>query len=693
MNNAPMHMDQYMHTAFWLKNRITITFQPDYPTLAYLSPTDAAVSMPDGNNMPAEGEMNDEEAQMRISPPTFIKTDAITSIRVEDFKQLFRKDPRSVFSGLQDIDVTDTLRAPGTTPPTNKDLVGKYIFSTRGKQGTFVPTLVCFFKFDPTNIKLPVFAPTASAPDNTTPTSMESMPGMGSPDPTPPMPGNGSSKDGNTDGQSMQDGDPVVTLVNFINNHIDEIRNTYHIPILGASPTYYVGAAPNTWPVGCPVAPPIPVGSNTQGTASSSLWPITLHGLPIELERATGEGVNVLVLDTLPHQEEINRAAEGAGEHNLLLLDVVNNVVMHHYHLPHQIDDPNPLQPKTGKDVKGRLSGGFRMADHGLAVAGIIRSIAPNAHVECIRALNDFCAGDGTTFIKALETIHNRMLAKNPDDNLNQGDLYQQPVIINLSLVVPPDSMLSELGLQSLANVRKDLLYAMQGLADLGVIFAASAGNEGDARYQPANPNGVRPDALYPAAFAYNGLVPGHRIIPVGAAAKNGQAASYSCYPGNLGIATYGGDVPTQFKKDTSGCFTQAENIDAVIGLYTGLAYPSLLLEDCEPTYPAPNGHAWAYWSGTSFATPIVAGLVARILENEMDTSGTFAPPALSVPQILMNANATQQITWDRLDPDFRNESGPMLMAVQDTLTKPKDDHDRKEVEHVFNFTLNESQS
>ena len=71
----------------------------------------------------------------------------------------------------------------------------------------------------------------------------------------------------------------------------------------------------------------------------------------------------------------------------------------------------------------------IEIADHGLFIAGIIHDIAPSAKIECVRVLDLYCVGDLYMFHDALQYIENRML--------QGGDLYQQPVVINMSLVIP----------------------------------------------------------------------------------------------------------------------------------------------------------------------------------------------------------------------------------------------------------------
>ena len=70
-------------------------------------------------------------------------------------------------------------------------------------------------------------------------------------------------------------------------------------------------------------------------------------------------------------------------------------------------------------------------------------------------------------------------------------------------------------------------------------------------------------------------------------------------------------------------------------------------------------GHAsstWACWSGTSFATPIISALAARILQGR-------DPESVDVQQAIVDA-ATGETVWTRVDNE--DIPGPMIMAVQE---------------------------
>jgi hypothetical protein len=378
----------------------------------------------------------------------------------------------------------------------------------------------------------------------------------------------------------------------------------------------------------------------------------------------TGDGVTIFVLDTLPKRGNITRAAQAAGEHNLLLLDLENNVQFSYPDMPDPLDIPGPLQAGTGKDITGRLIG-FRMPDHGLFVAGIIRDLAPDAQVECIRVLNDWCVGAVQFLIDQLYAILLRIL-------FNDGDLYQKDVVVNLSLVIPDDAnaLMAGIKVKDLPLVRENLFVAVESLADRGVIFAASAGNEADQRYQAPQ---TRPDALYPAAFAYSNdqrLSRPYNIIPAGAVGRDDDAASYSCYPGDGGVATYGGEVPGKdnlLKEGNRITIKDPTALDAVIGVYTSLSYPALYYKDPAPTYPIPNTHGWAYWVGTSFATPIVSAVAARTLElNRRVLSAPSANPIVfpAATDSTLWANLSSSSTGAGMSGGASKE-GLMIKAVQ----------------------------
>jgi len=391
-----MQMDQFTHNAFWLDERITLTFQLG-PNAERIPPPvnvgDASMATPGERVNEDEDKGEDEDG----SPPTFEKGSAIRALMLSSLNNFLQSQHYPI---LNAINVTDTLRSPGAIPPAHPDQVGKYLFTSVDDNNQYVPTVICFFKFD--SKKVPLSSTGSSSTMDSTAGQGSAMASMsGNSSPMASMPGNGSANMDNGEGVA----NPVVRYVNFINQPatLEHLQIALKIPILAASPTWLTGGSGYV-PVGCPLCPPIPVPAEAHCSSSPGLWPITLPELPDELERATGDGIHVIILDTLPRQQDIVRAVEGAEDHNMLLLDVFNNVVMQHNLLPAAIDEPSPTQPKTGKDIKGRNGGGFRMADHGLFIAGIVRDVAPDAQVECIRALNDFCAGESTAFVKTLES-------------------------------------------------------------------------------------------------------------------------------------------------------------------------------------------------------------------------------------------------------------------------------------------------
>ncbi len=492
------------------------------------------------------------------------------------------------------------------------------------------------------------------------------------------MTGNDKSDDGDENGQGSKFG-PIVRAVNRFNHDLRDLNNgvklddgsELQISINAASPAFLSGGTPSN-SQGCPLTPPMPIEDDC------ALWRFQFPRLtPRDLQKMTGKGVTVFILDALPRLKVIKKAAEEAGDDNLLLLDVYKNVNFHDDVPELPIVSPDGTEPVTvGKDVYGRHFP-IIMPDHGLFIAGIVRDLAPDATLECIRVLNKYCVGDLNTLAQALIYIESRMS--------QGGDLYQQPVVINMSLVIPTKEELRSVGIDpDLGGPDNDVFTSLrqqiQNLVGLGAIIAASAGNEGDLR---ENPSGTHPGTLFPAAFA-NPPYSIDGIIPVGAVDKKGGVTSYSCYPGARGIATYGGEVPKVTPKDPDPDNPPIVNVsDAVRGIYSSDDYPSLSADTPTLEYEAPNDHAWAYWVGTSFATPIISALAARIFDWR--SKGGIVS---NVHDAVIAAAGTGITTWEQLDPVTTgvvggSATGPMIIAKQKCRLEDIDDEDEEEEEEI----------
>jgi hypothetical protein len=587
-----------------------------------------------------EAELERREAELEAQEPSRRSRWSRSDIeerenRIEELKREIEQRERTLrTNGQQNGSKSQDGVVPSSTNGMTSDInsrVGKYIFSPPSGSGSLV---VCFFHG-------------GSASNAGNASSMSKMKSM-----------RGSS------GMGANGADTTQSIVTYLNQNLDKLRQDGNIPIVAAMPNWTGGGTNGVGSDGqvahgCPITPPIPVVGSETCADHLGRFPIHLPELSDTMKGMRGEGVQVYVLDTVPKVDDIFNAAAKAGNNNLLLAEMVTAIeagtmVIGDQSVPKKIR----TSIRTGKDVYGRLFG-FNMPDHGLFVAGIIHDLAPEARIECMRVLNDYGIGTFSTICAGLETIQNTMLQ--PDGPKN--------VVVNLSLVVTPAdeelaalwfdgnccyhsgdfaSMMYEVGL-----LRAGLHLVIKSLTTLGAVVVASAGNDSSADEQYIAMNTgmsmgmpstmpLRFGPRYPAAFP--------EVISVGAVYENGQAASYSNYPAlppnHNGIATHGGNRP-QVAPSTmahpAGSKTWATVPDGIIGVYSSPHYSMLSATDLPPTdYPAPpENYAWAYWAGTSFATPVISALAARVLQAHSE--GAIAS-ASSVQDTITTATGQQMI-------------------------------------------------
>ena len=357
--------------------------------------------------------------------------------------------------------------------------------------------------------------------------------------------------------------------------------------------------------------------SQSGGTGGPGSWPIPYRGNPSRAPfqfrdlisklkdqeiYGEGKGVDVVILDTAPSPHDLVAAYKECKSWHPLI---------------HTLLGPNgrlKLYPATydqhlrmGSTSLNRHD--YKMTDHGLFVASIIHSIVPQATIHLIEVLNPFGVGDLATLADGFKTAFN--IYKNP---VNPG----QKMVINCSWML--DLPLVEEHLQALAYTdpeyefeqavlemaRKDtkkalaLRHKCDMFSALGRQVIAAAGNDGKGK----DAGGPPPATRFPAAFL--GSV-GVGALPKDAAPDSAtQKYSTSSYSN---IA----DVPNNVTKIVTLGGEEGEG-QGVLGLYLG-EFPG-----CESQ---PNCTKWAWWAGTSFATPILTGTIAAVLSHPTGPSRT----------------------------------------------------------------------
>jgi subtilisin family serine protease len=371
--------------------------------------------------------------------------------------------------------------------------------------------------------------------------------------------------------------DRMIDLIDKVNQDILAATNQEGALNLHVISPNWLASTASVGTVGGPGASPIPASAmppewqNVPVDKPGTPFGFKLN-MPVIEPTSPPDQIEVAILDTAPPRSKIEQAYNAWQSKHPLIKSLLGpdgalgmNSALEIAYAPGSILNNYVVSGHT-----------YPMFDHGLFAAGIIHTLAPTVKLHLIEVLNHNGVGSIETIVDALQ-------------QLNTRGANQPPLIVNCSLMlnIPlagqprpnlnwPSLDNSEL-VERMGNTVK---WITDLLLDRNVLFVAAAGNDADIEMP-------RPQARYPAAF--------DNVVGVGALHPDGAPADYSNIsdtPLNIGIATFGG-------KTTGNASVPDE---AVRGIYTG-SFPS----------SQPNNDGWAWWSGTSFAAPIISGVLAAL--------------------------------------------------------------------------------
>ena len=311
----------------------------------------------------------------------------------------------------------------------------------------------------------------------------------------------------------------------------------------------------------CPADEPKPV---TPGTA---LWPYPDPGT-VGQPGAAGSGVSVLIIDT---GLQTDFAAE------LTTLAGVRLVPGESPRVP--TDTAAPVNSDNANVIK-------EYAGHGTFIAGVLRSVAPGTDVTVSNALvNAGAIGDDALGSKILAVL----------------EAYGEwPDIISLSAGTAGDGSSPPVTLNKLFEALDQ---------HSGTVLVAAAGNDGNNElFWPAAGCTARPDS----------------VISVGALRHDGLGRGcFSNHGDWITVYAHGEQVVNVFRQgpyqyhhaSTQDCryytpplYCECECITPAVGLHEEVGFDGL-----------------AAWSGTSFATPLVAGMIAAYMTEKGITNAREA--------------------------------------------------------------------
>lgn len=300
----------------------------------------------------------------------------------------------------------------------------------------------------------------------------------------------------------------------------------------------------------------------------------------------TGAGVRVGVFDTSPYYPGLPEG--GTAEIHSVLAQTPPALNLHVHHPTFRAQPEPSVQPAT--DVR----------NHGYYIAGLVHALAPGCELHLVRVLAHDNRGDLFTLLEAVfEFLKN---------NVNTPPARGAVINLSLGIRVPPAEARFGLPLEV-----QSLAYLMRAARCLNTTVIAAAGNDSMGLSRPLS-------ADLPAGWD----------TTLGVAASNPENAR-ACFSNSGDIAAPGGDGRLG-KRDTSitqgpgtsqgqdgGC--RPRNADCVDG-NCGWA----VIGPVVPPGPlsAAAQASYIFWSGSSFAAPMVAGLAALVL----DCAGRTLSPA-----------------------------------------------------------------
>jgi len=409
------------------------------------------------------------------------------------------------------------------------------------------------------------------------------------------------------------------------------------------SPNWLIGNSSQGGSTGGPGGLPEPFKGTDEAGAMKAKFSIQDKLVPLGLY-GTGENVDVAILDTAPCPHELVIAhKEGTKKNNPLLQTLLGpDGKLHVYWATY-----DQLLRMYNTSFNNH---DYRMSDHGIFAAGIIHSIVPDATIHLIEVLNPLGVGDLLTLAEGFHKVFYEIYQK-------AGQ--KRRLVVNCSLMLvspivdehryaddrkepakdkePADDVRDvdfEQEVYDLLMGDPDILLEINDLCRLlfaaGRQVVAAAGNDwvnGKARRRRRSQSiGKRPEApvaRYPAGF--------ESVVGVGALPRDSRigpdkhkASSYS----NLGdkpegdaIMTLGGEEGEEngvLGLYLSNMFPKRERISQNDRNYITM-YPRRFNKDEAKT----EDNYWAWWSGTSFAAPILTGTIAAVLSSK-DQLGNY---------------------------------------------------------------------